>query len=134
MTAVGTLCSLWLGSTAEDPAVVEGVKLLAAHRPADSPRNAYYVYYATHVMHRMDDAARSQWYRDLRRVLCESQVRGGCAEGSWDPDKPVKDAWGEPGGRLYTTSLSALALESHYRYLLMYGLKPQKPSEASGIR
>jgi hypothetical protein len=67
----------------------------------------------------MDDPARREWYRLLSRTLCESQAKGGCAEGSWDPDKPTEDIWGERAGRLYTTSLSALALESYYRYLLL---------------
>jgi hypothetical protein len=132
MTAVGTFCSLLLGSKPEDPAIAEGVKLLAAHRPGDAPRNVYYIYYATHVMTRADDATRDRWQRDMRKVLCESQVRAGCAQGSWDPDKPTKDAWGEPGGRLYTTSLSALALESYYRYLLLYKREAPKPAEPDG--
>jgi hypothetical protein len=127
MTAVGTFCSLLLGSKPDDPAIAEGVKVLAANPPSLNPRNAYYVYYATHVMHRMDDAARNQWNRQLRDILCKSQVQEGCAAGSWDPDKPEKDAWGEAGGRLYTTSLSALALESHYRYLLIN--KPEAPKK-----
>ena len=46
----------------------------------------------------------------------------GCATGSWDPDKPAKDAWAEPGGRLMVTSLSALTLEVYYRYLPLYKL------------
>jgi len=132
MTAVGTLCSLFLGSKPQDPAIAEGVKMLAANPPSLNPRNAYYVYYATHVMNRMDDAARTQWYRQLGDVLCGSQIRQGCAMGSWDPDKPAKDAWGEPGGRLYTTSLSALALESHYRFLLIDNRDAPKRSETGG--
>ncbi len=132
MTAVGTLCSLFLGGKPQDPAIIEGVKMVAENPPSLNPRNAYYVYYATHVMSRMDDPARSEWHRQLRRVLCESQVKEGCATGSWAPDKPTKDSWGEPGGRLYTTSLSALALESHYRYLLIYGRVPPKRGETGG--
>ena len=130
MTAVGTFCSLLLGSRPDDPAIAEGVKLLTANPPSLNPRNAYYVYYATHVMHRMGDVARDQWNRQLSRVLRESQIKEGCAVGSWDPDKPEKDAWGEAGGRLYTTSLSALALESYYRYLLIdKGTAPKKDAK-----
>jgi hypothetical protein len=127
MTAVGTFCSLLLGSKPDDPAIAEGVKILTANPPGLNPRNAYYVYYGTRAMHqRMDGPAWDRWNRQLRRVLCESQIKEGCAAGSWDPDKPEKDAWGEPGGRLYTTSLSALALESYYRYLLIDKLDAPK--------
>jgi hypothetical protein len=42
--------------------------------------------------------------------------------GSWDPDKPTRDAWSEPGGRLMVTSLSTLTLEVYYRYLPLYKL------------
>ena len=70
----------------------------------------------------------------MRRVLVESQIKTGCASGSWDPDKPEPDAWGRQGGRLMLTSLSALTLEIYYRYLPLYKLdKPAadaKPADA----
>jgi hypothetical protein len=129
MTAVGTFCSLLLGSKPDDPAIAEGAKILTANPPSLNPRNAYYAYYGTRAMHRVGGAAWDQWNRQLARVLCECQIRDGCAAGSWDPDKPEKDAWGEPGGRLYTTSLSALALESYYRYLLIDKLEVESPKK-----
>jgi hypothetical protein len=132
MTAVGTYCSLLLGTEPDDPAVFEGLKVLAGNPPSLNPRNAYYVYYATHAMNRIDNATREEWHRQACRVFCESQVKRGCAEGSWAPDKPVKDAWGEVGGRLYATSLSALTLESYYRHLLIYKRDVPKPGEAGG--
>jgi hypothetical protein len=51
--------------------------------------------------------------------LIESQVKEGCAAGSWDPDE---DRWGASGGRLMVTSLSALTLEIYYRYLPLHQL------------
>jgi hypothetical protein len=132
MTAVGTFCSLLLGGKRGNPAIAEGVRILAENPPSLDSRNAYYVYYATHVMSRMDGPARAEWHRQLSKLLCDSQVKDGCATGSWAPDKPTKDSWGEPGGRLYTTSLSALALESHYRYLLIYRHEPPKRGETGG--
>jgi hypothetical protein len=129
MTAVGTFCSLLLGSKPDDPAIAEGVKMRTVNPPSLNPRNAYYLYYATQVMSRMDNPTRREWHRQVRRVLCESQAEEGCAKGSWDPDKPEKDAWGEPGGRLYTTSLSALALECYYRYLLIDKLQREAPKK-----
>ena len=49
------------------------------------------------------------------RVLAASQVKTGCASGSWDPETPAIDAWGKYGGRLFLTSLSCLPLEVPYR-------------------
>jgi len=100
-----------------------------ANLPSLNPRNAYYVYYGTRAMHVILGPDWDRWNRQLRRVLCESQIKEGCAAGSWDPDKPEKDAWGEPGGRLYTTSLSALALESYYRYLLIDKAPSETPKK-----
>ena len=39
-----------------------------------------------------------------------------------DPHKPTNDMWGDVGGRLMVTSLSALTLEIYYRYLPLYKL------------
>ena len=100
--------------------------MITANPPSLNPRNAYYAHYATHVMHRMDDAARGHVESPVARRAVRVAVKEGCAAGSWDPDKPEKDAWGEAGGRLYTTSLSALALESYYRYLLIDKLEAPK--------
>ena len=58
----------------------------------------------------------------MRRILIDTQNKDGCSAGSWDPKKPTKDAWGEPGGRLMMTSLSCLTLEVYYRYLPLYKL------------
>jgi hypothetical protein len=58
----------------------------------------------------------------MRRAFISTQAKEGCAAGSWDPDKPTKDAWGEPGGRLMVTSLACLSLEVYYRYLPLYQL------------
>ena len=58
----------------------------------------------------------------MRRTLIDTQCKEGCAAGSWDPDMPTKDIWGDIGGRLMMTSLSALTLEVYYRYLPLYKL------------
>jgi hypothetical protein len=55
----------------------------------------------------------------MRRILIDSQVKEGCAAGSWDPDG---HSHGEQGGRLMVTSLCVLTLEVYYRYLPLYKL------------
>jgi hypothetical protein len=56
----------------------------------------------------------------MRKLLINSQSKEGCASGSWDPDRPGKDAWSQQGGRHYATTLSCLTLEIYYRYLPLY--------------
>jgi hypothetical protein len=73
-------------------------------------------------MHNVSGPDWDNWNRRMRRVLTNTQCKEGCATGSWDPDKPTKDACGDPGGRLMVTSLSALTLEVYYRYLPLYKL------------
>ena len=122
MTAVGLLCSQYLGLKRDDPVMVEGMKYLMGHMPNLAAHNVYYWYYATQVLHNVPGPEWDTWNRQMRRVLIESQSKEGCAAGSWDPMKPHKDAWGEQGGRLMVTSLSALTLEVYYRYLPLYKL------------
>jgi hypothetical protein len=58
----------------------------------------------------------------MRTILIKSQIREGCASGSWDPIAPVKVPFAEQAGRLFITSLAALTLEVYYRYLPLYKL------------
>ena len=121
MTAVGMLCSQYLGTARDDPAMLEGQECLLANLPENSlMRNTYYWYYATMAMHNMGGPEWDAWNRKMRRVLIESQAKEGCAAGSWDPRKPTLDVWGEKGGRLMTTSFNALTLEIYYRYLPLF--------------
>ena len=122
MTSVGLLASQYLGLQRQDPAMLEGVGYLMANLPDVSKRNCYYWYYATQVMHNVPGSEWDAWNRKMRKILVDTQVRKGCAEGSWDPTAPAKDAWGDYGGRLLITSLSCLTLEVYYRYLPLYKL------------
>ncbi len=134
MTAVGMLCHQYLGIAPKSPAMLEGKQALLQNLPDNTlGRNTYYWYYATLAMHNFADADWNTWNRKMRRALIETQIKVGCATGSWDPEKPTLDAWGSSGGRLMTTSLSALTLEVYYRYLPLFktdSLVPQlaKPS------
>jgi hypothetical protein len=120
MTAVGLLCRQYLGTKRDDPMMVDGVKYLMQHRPDMNMRNVYYWYYATQVLHNYGGAEWDAWNRSMRKLLVDSQSKEGCASGSWDPDRPGKDAWSPMGGRHYATCLSCLTLEIYYRYLPLY--------------
>jgi hypothetical protein len=65
----------------------------------------------------------------MRKLLIETQIKEGCASGSWDPDEPQQDAWGHHGGRIMVTSLSCLTLEIYYRYLPIYKLDKEQPKD-----
>lgn len=134
MTAVGMLCSQYLGVDPKSPAMLEGKRALLQNLPDGTlGRNTYYWYYATLAMHNFSDGDWDAWNRKMRRTLIETQAREGCATGSWDPEKPTLDAWGRQGGRLMTTSLCALSLEVYYRYLPLFrtdSLVPGPPKPA----
>ena len=92
------------------------------HLPDARSRALYYWYYATQVMHNIPGPDWDKWNRQMRRVLIDSQVKEGCAAGSWDPMRPTRDPLGERGGRVLVTGLSTLTLEVYYRYLPLYKL------------
>jgi hypothetical protein len=120
MTAVGLLCTQYLGAKPGDPRIDEGEKFLMAHLPNAADGKVYYWYYATQVMHNQPGPDWDKWNRQQRTVLIKSQCGDpGCANGSWDPVKGMSE-WASQGGRLMMTSLAALTLEVYYRYLPLY--------------
>ncbi len=133
MTAVGLLCNQHLRVERTDPLIDGSVKLLMANQPDEqNNRNIYYWYYATQAMHNMGDRDWTTWNRKMRKILVASQNREGCAMGSWDPDKPARDQWGQMGGRVMMTSLACLTLEVYYRYPPVYGFGPIDSSGSGG--
>jgi hypothetical protein len=122
MTAVGLLLEQYAGMTPDNAAMREGVSYLMSQMPDPRRRALYYWYYATQVMHNIPGPDWDKWNRAMRRVLIETQIKEGCAAGSWDPMRPTREHLGEQGGRLCVTSLSTLTLEVYYRYLPLYKL------------
>jgi len=122
MTAAGLLCRMYLGWDRKNKALQEGVKYLAATKPA--PNNMYYNYYATQVMHHWGGDEWTAWNGVMRDQLIRSQktAKDGHMQGSWD----LADVHGGVGGRLYMSCLSIMTLEVYYRHLPIYrreGLK-----------
>ena len=119
MTAVGLLGRQYLGAKRNSTMLTGGMKYLMNHLPEEGYSNTYYWYYATQVMHNMSGKEWATWNRKMRELLVRTQVRNvdSCSFGSWDP---AKDEWGKRGGRVMTTSLSALTLEVYYRYLPIF--------------
>lgn len=132
MTAVGLLCTQYLGASRSDGPIVEGMEYLMAQLPSTTTRNCYYWYYATQVMHNLPGADWDKWNRDMRRTLIDQQVKDGCSAGSWDPDKPTPDAFSLQGGRIMVTSIALLTLEVYYRYLPLYQLDASSSLASTG--
>jgi len=130
MTAVGLLCLQYGGMRRSAPEMSEGVTLLMSNLPNRGGRNIYYWYYATQVMHNVSGSDWDTWNRSIRNVLRDTQCKEKCATGSWDPDKPTRDAWADAGGRLMVTSLATLTLEVYYRYLPLYKIDNTDSAES----
>jgi hypothetical protein len=121
MTAAGLLCRQYLGWSRDHPPLIKGVAGVWAELKASNGRDIYYWYYATQLLHNMQNDAWKQWNPKVRDGLVATQVVSkGCDHGSWSPMAPGPDHYGVGGGRLFQTSLSVLTLEVYYRYLPLY--------------
>jgi hypothetical protein len=118
MTAEAWFCHQLLqadrGGSINPSAIREAVSSLERELPTPSNRNLYYWYYATLALqqnHRNspeDSESWDSWNHALTTALIATQE----SDGSWD----ANTVWGGYGGKVYTTSLSALCLEVYYRY------------------
>ncbi|WP_435016435.1 prenyltransferase/squalene oxidase repeat-containing protein [Tundrisphaera sp. TA3] len=121
MNAEGLLCRQYLGWTRDKPALVKGVNAVWGELQMSGERNIYYWYYATQLLHNMQNKAWRQWNPKIRDGLVATQIGGdGCDRGSWSPFLPQPDRWGLRAGRVYETALSVLTLEVYYRFLPLY--------------
>ncbi|MGH7151373.1 MAG: hypothetical protein ACREIU_11780 [Planctomycetota bacterium] len=119
LTAAALYCRVRLGrAPRKDP-------LLRAHAdrlrkvlpvweasPEACPVDEYYWFYGSLAMFQMGGEDWRVWNAALKKALLEHQRRDGDAAGSWDPI----GAWGKDGGRVYSTALGALCLETYYRH------------------
>src|SRR5262249_61878816 len=98
-----------LGGERNSPPLVKGASQIAEHLDSADERNIYYWYYATQLLHNMKNKDWEKWNLKVRELLIGMQIKDGtCANGSWDPEFPAADIWGQRAGRLFTTSLSIL--------------------------
>jgi hypothetical protein len=121
LTAVATCARIFCGSTTSSAFMKPAAELLSKTQPVwDESKGSidmYYWYYATLALHQLGGPAWERWNKSLEKAVIESQVKEGCAEGSWDP----KDPWGAEGGRVYSTALMTLCFEVYWRYPLVFG-------------
>ena len=120
MTAEGLLCRQYLGWHRNMPGMRNGLSALVTNHAIDlSAPDVYYWYYATQSIHHFGGDLWRQWNERLKRDLPAAQIRAGRERGSWSP---LRDAWGQHGGRLYTTCLSLYCLEVYYRHMPIYDI------------
>lgn len=114
-SAIGLLLRLYFGWSPSQTSLREGLNRLVAAGP--SKTNVYYNYYASLALHHARHQGRLDFARGLQDYLIATQSREGHERGSWH----FADRYGSVGGRLYTTALCCLILETPYRYVPMHG-------------
>ena len=117
MTAEGMLCRLFLYPVPNSAALQEAAQYVSEQLPGEGKANLYYWYYATLAFQQMGGERWQRWNVALQETLLKSQRRSGALAGSWAADT----VWGSYGGRVYSTAMAALCLESYYRYRPLTG-------------
>lgn len=114
MTVVGLFSRMLLGWRHDHRPLMKGVALVADQDPRQN--HMYFNYYASQVLRHHGGTGWERWNPKMRDYLVDNQNTQGHETGSWYIDED----WSNPGGRLYTTTLSILTLEVYYRYMPMY--------------
>ncbi|MBK8100803.1 MAG: terpene cyclase/mutase family protein [Planctomycetes bacterium] len=121
MTAVGLFCRYFMGQGGEKDDAHKAVMTAAADLILTKPPiwdtkagtiDEYYWYYATYALFQKGGRHWTDWSKKLVDAVVKPQRSDGNFKGSWDPI----GAWGEDGGRVYTTAILVLTLEAYYRY------------------
>ncbi len=120
LTAVGLFSRFFLGQDpAETPIMKASAKLLNQLPPVWDEQagrvDHYSWYYATYALFQMGGPEWRRWQRAIQRVVPENQHQQTAQSnlyGSWDP----AGAWGEDGGRVYSTAILTLTMQANYRY------------------
>jgi hypothetical protein len=136
MVAVGMLGRTWLGVRPDadilrrqaeqllgeppDPAKLKGGDPTGLH-------SYYYWYHGALAMFLRGGPDWLEWNNRLRDAVLAMQNRdvSGAGRprhsfGSWPPLGPGWGKWGRTGGRVYSTAISVLTLQTYYRYVPTY--------------
>jgi HEAT repeat protein len=121
MTAVGMVCRFFMGWQRSHPFMIGSANYLMDFLPQWRKGLEkgqaiawyfYYYYYGTLAMHQMGGRYWRAWNEKIKTVLPANQrTEPPELAGSWDPDSAVLN-----GGRLFSTSMGILTLETYYRF------------------
>lgn len=123
MTATGLLCQMLRKDATLDDAKRRKAELVARRQPVwengakGSSLDFYAWYYGTYAMYQIGGPLWETWSRSVGQAVLKHQRLDGNFAGSWDP----VDAWGDDGGRVYSTAILALTLQAYYRYARTIG-------------
>jgi hypothetical protein len=120
LTAVGLFCRFFLDQDPKKtPIMAASANLLTGTPPVwdetDGSIDHYYWYYATYALYQMGGPKWKKWKKQLARAVGDNQHANETEKnlyGSWDP----VGAWGEDGGRVYSTAILTLTMQANYRY------------------
>jgi hypothetical protein len=121
MTAVGMVCRFFMGWKRSHPFMIGSANYLMDYLPQWRKGLEkgmaiawyfYYWYYGTLAMHQMGGRYWRAWNEKIKTMLPENQRRQPDElVGSWDPDSAVLN-----GGRIFSTAMAILTLETYYRF------------------
>ena len=120
LTAVALFCRFFMGQDPkEKPIMKASADLLRSKPPVWDEKGGtidhYYWYYATYALFQYGGSHWKDWQKKLESAVVKNQHMEKAQKnliGSWDPI----GAWGEDGGRVYSTAILTLTLEAYYRY------------------
>jgi len=132
MCAVGLFAHATIGWRTDDPVAEAMSRRLLGDPPSyrrltredeSGLHSEYYWYHGTLALFQRGGANWAAWNRSLRDCVLEYQERPVDRQGqpkhlygSWRPFGASWGKWGRMGGRLYSTAMNVITLETYYRY------------------
>jgi hypothetical protein len=121
MTPLAMVCRFFMGWKRSHPFMIGGANFTVEALPLwrKSPPGVpevnwyfYWYYYGTLAMHQMGGRYWRSWNERIKQVLPSNQrIEPEDVAGSWDPDTRFFG-----GGRLFSTTLACMTLETYYRF------------------
>src|SRR6185436_6435882 len=117
MSAVSVMSRIFMQKKKGEPAL-NAVNMLVLDLPEwkTNKIDFYYWYYTSLALFQFDGPDGplwKKWNEPMKNTIVPNQKTEACAAGSWDPSM---DRWGGDGGRVYTTAMNALTLETSSRF------------------
>ncbi|MHC4451732.1 MAG: prenyltransferase/squalene oxidase repeat-containing protein [Planctomycetota bacterium] len=114
LTASAILMRLRAGQSAKSEVIQKGTKLVVDLAPQWKPKQGttdlYFWFWGTRACFQVGGPHWKRWNSALQAAVLPQQHNAGAKAGSWDPVGP----WGADGGRVYSTALLALTLQTYW--------------------